>query len=257
MNGGWSTRRRLAYAGAVIMVFTLAFVYAFRGVLFPHPTCLDGKQNGFESGIDCGGECSLRCSQDVMPLSVAWTTFSQTSSTTYDLIAYVSNKNLDNAPRGIDYSFIVHDAEGREIGNIRGKTVVPLGDFPIIHQNATFPADPKNVSAVISNNMKHYKVKEQPANPSIRISDPKYEPGNIPRVYANVVNTTRQVFRNIPVRTVLYDADGNAFAGGETIILELGKEEVERVVFTWKRAFDSLPIKIRVIPIIDPFLGAE
>lgn len=255
MNKGWSTRRKLAYAGAVIMAFTLVFVYSFRETLFPHPTCFDGKQNGFESGVDCGGECSLRCSQEVLPLSVAWTALSQTSSTTYDLIAFVSNKNLDNVPHEIGYMFAVYDGEGKEISRIPGTSMVPLGDFPIVYQNATFPVVPKNVTVTLVNEVKHYKVNEQPTDQVIRVSNTTFEAGSIPRVSAKITNRTRQVFRNIPVRVVLYDVNGNAFAGGETIIPELGKEEEESVVFTWKKPFESPPIKMRVFPILDPFLG--
>lgn len=257
MNRNWSARRKFSYAGAVVMVFTLAFAYSFRETLFPHPTCFDNKQNGFESGIDCGGACSLRCSQEVIPLSVSWSTLSKTSSTTYDLIGYVSNKNLDNVPHEMGYAFIVYDAEGREMSRIPGTTVVPLGDFPIIYQNATFPITPNSITLTLSNNVKHYKVNEQPTDTIIRVSDTKFENGSIPRVSTKVTNMTRQVFRNVPVRVVLYDVDGNAFAGGETTIPEIGKEEVENVVFTWKRAFQDPPVKVRVLPILDPFLGVK
>lgn len=257
MNKDWSARRKLAYAGAGIMVITLAFVFLFRGTLFPNSTCFDGKQNGFESGIDCGGECSLRCSQDVIPLSVSWTALSQTSSTTYDLIASISNKNLDNVPHEVSYSFIVYDGEGRVMNIIPGRSIVPLGDFPIIYQNAMFSAVPKSMRVTLSNDAKHYKVTERPAERIIQVSDQKFEAGSIPRVSAKVTNRTRQVFRNVPVRAVLYDANGNAFAGGETIIPELGKEEQENVVFTWKRSFDHAPITIRVLEILDPFLSIE
>lgn len=239
------------------MAFTLIFVYSFRDTLFPHPTCFDSKQNGFESGVDCGGACSLRCSQEVIPLSISWATLSKTSSSTYDLIAYVSNKNLDNVPHDMAYTFVVYDAGGNEIRRIPGKTLVPLGDFPIIYQNATFPIAPKNISVTLANDAKHYKVNEQPTDQVIKVSDTKFEAGSIPRVSAKVINRTRQVFRNIPVRVVLYDTNGNAFAGGETIIPELGKEEEESVVFTWKQSFENPPVKMRVMPIMDPFLGLK
>lgn len=254
----WAGKRKMIYGIGVVLALTLITVYVFRDTLFRSPTCFDGKQNGFEIGVDCGGECSLRCTQEVIPLAVSWARAVRTSSTTYDFIALVSNKNLDSAPRELAYAFSAYDAAGLEVAHVEGTTLAPIdGDFPIIKQNIKLSRAPSEVSATVASNVPHYKVLEKPTVPTLKVVHTRYEAGNTPRVYATIQNQKRTLLRNLPVRVLLYDASGNVFAGGETIIPELNKEASSEIVFTWKTAFPEAPTRVRVFPILDPFLGSR
>jgi hypothetical protein len=257
MNIEWAWKRKIIYGSATVLTIALVLVYLFRATLFPTPTCFDNKQNNFETGIDCGGSCALRCSQEVIPLSVSWARALPTSSSTYDFAALISNKNIDNAPRQILYTFVAYDKEGKEMRRVAGKTVTPIdGDFPVVVQNIALPERPAEVSATIVANVPHYSVSEKPTSPTLRITGTRYETGSIPRVYATISNTKRLLLRDVPVRALLYDADGNVYAAGQTIIPSLEKESSRDVVFTWDRAFEFPPTKIRIFPILDPFLGS-
>lgn len=257
MNINWSGKRQWIYASAVVFFISASLLYAYRDTVFPEPTCFDQKQNGFESGIDCGGKCSLRCREEVIPLSVNWSRALRTSSSTYDFVALLSNKNIDNAPRDILYLFTAYDADGKEMYSVNGKTGVPIdGDFPIVVQNVRLDKAPTELSIELQSNVPHYRVLEKPATPTLRITGTRYEQGSIPRVYSTITNTRRLPLSNLPVRVVLYDASGNAYGTGETFIPYLGKESTQEVVFTWNSAFRESPTKIRIFPILDPFLGS-
>ncbi len=257
MNLEWAKKRKIVYGAATIVVLILVGIYLLRDTIFPTATCFDSKQNGFESGIDCGGACSLRCSQEVIPLSIIWSRALKTSSTTYDFAALISNKNIDNAPRQLTYTFIAYNRDGQEMKRVTGLTAAPIdGDFPIVAQNIFLPEAPSEISATIDSSVPHYTVLEKPASPTLRIVNSRYEAGSIPRVYATIVNTKRILLRDIPLRAFLYDADGNVYAAGQTIIPELNKESSKDIVFTWDRAFEFAPTKIRIFPILDPFLGS-
>ena len=93
----WYTRRRLLYALATVILLTAFVLYSFHDTIFPSPNCFDKKQNGYETGVDCGGLCSLMCKEDVSELSVLWARAIKTLPNTYDLVAMISNKNIDNA----------------------------------------------------------------------------------------------------------------------------------------------------------------
>ena len=257
MNLEWAKKRKIIYGAITIILVILATVYFSRSILFPTQTCFDGKQNNFESGIDCGGTCNLRCSQEVIPLSVLWARPLATSSSTYDFAALISSKNIDNAPRSVAYTFIAYNKNAQEIVRIQGTTIAPIdGDFPIIEQNIRLAEVPVTVSATIVSNVPHYTVLEKPTTPTLRIVSSRFEAGSIPRVYATLVNTKRVELRNLPVRVFLYDADGNVFAAGQTVVPVLDKEGMKDIVFTWDRAFPITPTRIRVFPILDPFLGS-
>lgn len=75
----------------------------------------------------------------------------------------------------------------------------------------------------------------------------------VQRGYAQINNTKRVTFSNVPVKVLLYDVDNNVFATGETIIPFLDKEEQRLITFTWTEQFQVAPNKIRVYPILDPF----
>lgn len=257
MNGDWAKRRKMMYAVGAFIALVFVALYVFRGAIFPQADCFDGKENGFETGVDCGGTCSLKCAQEVIPLSVSFARALPTSSDTYDFVALVSNKNIDNAPREIGYTFTAYNREGKELATVRGKTITPIdGDFPVVEQNVALTETPFEVRAVVSSNVPHYKVLEKPATPTLRVTGTRYEAGTVPRVYATLTNTKRLEFRNLPVRVFLYDASGNVYAAGETVIPSLSKEGSQEVVFTWKNTLPVAPTRIRVFPILDPFLGS-
>jgi hypothetical protein len=253
----WSTRRKIIYAICTIIVLSLLSIYLFWDTIFPTPRCNDGKQNGYESGVDCGGVCALRCSQEVVPLKVIWSRALLISSSTYDLAMMVSNKNIDNTPRTLGYTFKIYNDRGEIMETISGNTTAPLdSDFPIVRQNIVLPEPPKQVVAEVTDGP-HFKVNENPASPTIRRSNVKYESGTIPRIYATITNTKRVVINNLQIRVVAYDSYNNAMAVGETIIPLLDKEESKQVVFTWRAPFQTVPTKIVVYPILDPFLNTK
>ena len=251
----WRTQRRLIYGVAVIFVVASAVLYIYRDNFFPVPTCFDKKQNGYESGIDCGGTCSLRCTQEVSPLTVLWSRALKTSNNTYDLVTMVSNKNINNASRALGYTFNVYDGYGSLVTTISGTTTAPVdSDFPIIVQNVTLTKRPKDVVTQLMDGP-HYTVKELPTSPTIRQTSVHYEAGDIPRVYATITNTKRITISNLPVRVVLFDEFNNALGVGQTIIPFLDKEGVQEISFTWDAPFAKDPSKIIIYPIFDPFLS--
>lgn len=252
----WHTRRRLIYALAVLLTVSAVTVYVLRDTLFPEPSCFDNRQNGFEVGVDCGGTCSLRCTQEVIPLTTKWSRALRTSSGTYDLVAMVSNKNINNAPRSLAYVFTAYDAEGAVLKQLFGTSTAPIdGDFPVIIQNVQLSQMPASVSAQLFDGP-HFTVQEKPTSPTLRTSGIRYEAGVIPRVYAILTNTRRITIENLRVRVLVYDANDNVYAAGETLIPFLDKEESKNISYTWNAPFKEYPTKIRIFPIFDPFTPA-
>lgn len=253
----WQTRRKFIYGLIVLVSTTALLVYVLRDVLFPNPTCVDKKQNGFEVGVDCGGVCALRCDSEVIPLTVMWSRALTVATGTYDLVAMVSNKNINNASKELGYTFTLFSKTGEMLTEIQGTTTAPVdGDFPIIIQSVPVRMQPHTVSVTLQDTP-HYAVSEKPTSPTLRIGNEEYEAGDIPRVYAMLMNTKRVTLNNIPVRVILFDAQDNAYAVGQTLVPRLEKEEVKDITFTWDAPLPSAPTKIRVYPIFNPFVIEE
>ena len=253
----WATRRRVIYAVTTVVTLIAVFLYLYRDTLFPAPTCFDNKMNGYETGVDCGGTCSLMCTQEITPLVVEWSQALQTSSSTYDLVALVSNKNINNAPQFVAYRFIVYDKQGKEIIKKEGKTIVPVNsDFPVIIQNVFTNLVPDHMVTVLSYE-KHYKTFEKPTKPTIKILNTSFENTSIPKAYVTIKNTKFSSIKNIPVRIVLYDINQNAIGAGETFVGEMKAEEQKDLVFTWYYPFLTPFPNIIVYPIMNPFVSSN
>lgn len=243
----------MLYAVSFSIFCVGAGVFSLRDTLFPAPTCLDMKQNGFESGVDCGGVCSLRCTEEVIPYTVLWSKAVPSGKGLYDLVALVSNKNIDNASHEVGFTFTVYDTKGVPLGSLSGSTTVPLdGKFPLILQNIPLDTAIGSVSATLRDGP-HYLVKEKPTSPTIRVLRKEYDVDSISRVFATLANTKQIEIRDLPVRVLLFDAQDNVFAVGQTIVPILTKEEVKEVSFTWRERFSRKPSRIEVYPIFNPF----
>lgn len=253
----WSTKRKILYALSVTVVLSALTIFLSRDILFPTPTCVDHKQNGYESGIDCGGVCALRCTQEVNPLVVVWAKALSSRQNVYDLVAMVNNTNINNASHELGYTFTLYNKEGQVTTSLSGVTMAPLsGKFPIIIQNVPLEKAPHTVVATLKDGP-HYTVSENPSSPTIKILRRRYESGAISRVYATIMNTKHSEINNLPVRVVLFDNQDNAYAVGQTMIERLPKEGSQEIVVTWSQSFSQAPVRIEIYPISSPFGTVE
>lgn len=242
----WSTRRRLLY-GVSTAIFTLAVTgFIVTKFLLPEPSCFDGKKNGFEIGIDCGGTCALKCSSEIIPLQVLWARTLPVGTSTYDIVGLVANKNINNAPKAVTYSFTVFNKEGQTIFIKQGTTTISVDDdVPIMIQNVPLADIPFQTVLALSP-AKHFATSEKNPIPPIRTLRTKIESGNPTRLYLTIQNTKQITFANLPVRVILYDDADNAIAAGQTVVPFLNKEEQKDLVYLWNSEFTSSVARIRV-----------
>lgn len=254
----WQTRRKVLYLLSLIFIIASITVYLLRDTIFPKPTCSDGKQNGFELGVDCGGTCALRCSSEVQPLVATWVRFIKSSEGKYDLVALVSNKNINNAVPFIKYTFTLYDEQGGVLKEVKGSTVTPInGEFPIIRLAVPLIKAPSSI-AISFEDGPHYSVAEKSNSPTISVGAERYEIGDPFRVYVSVRNNKRATIKDLPVNVLLYDQNNNVYAVNTTSIPQLGKEEVKEVSFVWNQpTFRDLPVRIKAYPILNPFLRQD
>lgn len=249
----WSTRRKLLYILAAAVFVSTFSIYSLRGIIFSEPSCFDGEHNGFEVGVDCGGTCSLKCTQEVLPLVVKWAQFVQTSPVKYDLVAMVANKNINNASRVLGYTFTVYDDKGVVVGEYSASTTAPIdGDFPIVEQNVSLPENAKTVVLDL-HDTSHFAVQAKPTRSPFLNPDNLFEYTDIPRVYSQLVNTTQTTFTDIPVIVLLYDENDTVYAINKTIVPRLSPEESKKISYTWPSNGMRAPTKIRLYPLLNPF----
>ena len=85
----WALRRQIFYV-AVILAFFLVFGFL---IVYPHlnkvSTCSDFKQNGDETGVDCGGLCQRACIFETDKIAVLWSRAFQVIPGRFNAVAYI------------------------------------------------------------------------------------------------------------------------------------------------------------------------
>ena len=105
----WGTKRR-----NTIIFIILAFFLIIAGIIsfalfYEEPTCFDGKRNGNEIGIDCGGSCELLCELQIIEPLVHWTRYFEVVPGVYNVLAYLENPNVTDGADRVDYIFKLFD----------------------------------------------------------------------------------------------------------------------------------------------------
>src|SRR4051812_37112523 len=93
----WALQRQILF---VLLLILLIFGLGY-WVSYPYfhraPTCTDSRQNGSETGVDCGGLCTRACIQQVDPISIIWSRSFRVIPGRYNAVAYLENHNKSDA----------------------------------------------------------------------------------------------------------------------------------------------------------------
>ena len=69
----WSVKRKRRILIVIGILFLIGLALIFINIENKKvPTCFDGLQNGQETGVDCGGESSKVCQEEINNLVVWW-----------------------------------------------------------------------------------------------------------------------------------------------------------------------------------------
>ncbi len=256
----WALRRQLLY----ILILVLFFGGIAFSVLYPKltkpPTCSDGKQNGVETGVDCGGMCAKACLEQADNVSVLWSRVFRVVPGRYNAVAYLVNHNKNTAIQKINYRFRFADANNIYIGKRDGSTYVPpTGKFAVFE-----PAIDLGSSVPVFVSFEFTQVPNWVFVSEEKINQVKTTVSNIsliddtttPKLSATVKNNSLFTIPDVNVIAILYDSTNNAVSASRTYLEVLNPEESKQVNFTWPEAFSSKVVAKEIIPIYNIF-GAK
>ncbi len=252
----WSSKRKLLYIGG----FALLLAVIIFSYLYPRlnkaPTCMDGKQNGDELGVDCGGTCQAACLFQANDLIVRWTKAFPVSDGVYSLVAYAENQNSGVGVQNIPYEFKVYDADNVFIARRTGTTFIgPNSKVPILEAGVNAGNRiPKRVAFTFLQEPRWIQADPKTEALSIYVSDIKLlDPSGTPRLEAKFVNNSIYDVRNVPIAVIIYDAEGNAIAASKTLVEDLPKGGVKNLFFMWPSPFAAKVERIEVVPRLNVF----
>jgi hypothetical protein len=253
----WALKRQFLYIAIIVAFFAvLGFI-----MIYPHlnqaPTCTDGKKDGDETGVDCGGSCPLACATEVNQISVSWARAFEVVPGRYNAVAYLENSNTNTAVEQISYRFRFADKDNIYIGKREGTTYVPpsgnfavfepaidLGNSVPVYTTFEFTEEPVWVQ-VPQNKIDQLKVLV--SNINLQNED------TAPTLSATITNTSLFQIPDVNVVAILYDASGNAVSASKTYLDALQGEQSSSLNFTWVEPFATKVVSEEIIPIFNIF----
>lgn len=244
----WAQRRKFIYLGTITLIIVMVVGWYSAVHFYQAPTCFDGKQNGTEQGIDCGGSCSLLCPAQYAPLSVLWSRFSKVNDGSYNVLAYVQNSNLNAGANNLGYVFKLYNSDGVLLNERFGQTFAPAD-----RTLAIFEADmqtgnqiPQRVDFSFTTNAIWIKAQSQASGLSISQTTLSRE-DTAPRLSATISNQTINLVKNIEAVAIVYDANGNTISFSRTILDSLGDHESKTLSFNWPKPFSTTVARTEIV----------
>ena len=248
----WSRRRKRIILAIVFFVLIVLVGVPVFFLFYRAPTCFDGRQNGDEAGVDCGGSCQLLCRAESLPLVIKGDPQILTLATsTYQIVALVENANNSAEIYRAGYVLKIYDViSAIPVKTISGEAYVPAGsDFVVFEGPFVLAAEVVPSRATLEWNESTLIWRKNAAPP------PELEAADIvlsretssPRLEAVIGNPTLADVSNIDLTAVISDAEGNIFAASKTFINDLPAGSENPVIFTWPRAFDREAVETRII----------
>lgn len=253
----WALKRQILYVLILLLFFGgVAFLIIYPQFNKP-PTCNDGRQNGKETGVDCGGTCVRACSNQVEDISVIWSRIFKVVPGRYNAVAYLINHNENAVALKVNYRFRFADKNNIYIGKRDGSTYVPPGGRFAVFEPAidmgysipvysTFEFTERPDWALVSTE-KINQIK-------VLISDIKLTNALVaPKLSAVVKNNSLFSIPEVNLIAIVYGASRNAISASRTYLDELNSEEAKDINFTWPEPFAENVVAQEIIPIYNIF----
>lgn len=236
----WAKKRRIIYgfifAGALIALAA----YPVYLVTNKAPTCSDGKQNGGESGVDCGGGCEFQCVAEMKAPRVVWAKALPLGGSMYDLGADIENLNLTAGVKSARYSIRVYGSDSSLLSERKGQVEIPPASaFLLFETGVSLSAEPSRTEVVFEPEDLTKWVQAK-ISPSVVLTKNKNitNTNTAPRFDAILVNTDPvNSVSSLIIGAVIYDTSRNPVAISRTTVDQIAPDGEQNIFFTWPNKF--------------------
>ena len=252
----WASRRQSKYLLGLFLFIGLIVLVFLWPTLTRKPTCTDGKQNGGETGVDCGGLCQRLCNASVSEPVVMWSRAFPVTGSMYNLVAFVKNQNKSAGIANIKYEFRIYDTNNLLIGRREGSTFIPPNqDFAVFESR--FDSGQSQIRSVTFDFLPPFVwLKKEPTLALLPISiDSVMYGDNLakPTLTARIMNDSIYNLPEFDVISILYDVNRIAINASKTHRSVLESNSTAPLLFTWPEAFPEIPVTQDIFISINPF----
>lgn len=256
----WRSRRQLGYLAVFGIIIIIILSFILYPVFFKEPTCSDNKQNGFETGIDCGGQCILYCPKTVALPKLDWAASFFIDEDVYNVVAMLTSTAPSAGARNAGYTFILYDEAGKVIREVKGSTFIPSASkFAVFEpQIRTGERIPVSVRFVWDEDLIRFeKTKVNSNSLPIDVSLWRRETTlDTERLTAQISNSSLSSVLESDYIVIVYDDNGEPIATSKTRTL-LEPRSTQTLFFSWPYQFKKEPKRYELIKRINPFEYAK
>ncbi len=251
----WSTRRKIMIIVTVSTVVLGTLFFLFKDSILREPSCFDGRKNGEEGGVDCGGRCALYCPETQLPVRVRWSRSFPIAKGVVHAVAYIEHTNNNAGSRVVPYEFTLLDAnnviilkkQGSTMLGVSGKTAIveTLIETPIIPTTTTFTFLQTPVWERIDPELSLLRIKTD------RYTIESFSLGT--RLSMVLENESLVSLKDLEVVVIVYGDNDTAQTVTSVRVPELLAESKKTVFATWPFRFKEEVSRVEIIPRIHPF----
>jgi hypothetical protein len=252
----WASNKQFKYFSIFAIIIGCIIFAIIYPTISKEPTCDDQKKNGEESGVDCGGTCSIMCKEDVIEPVVLWSRAFPVVDNNYNLVAYISNRNKTAGVVNASYEFRIYDTNNKLIGRREGSTFIPPNQEFAVFESRFNKGESqiKNITFQFKQDLiwkkKFPTLQLLPIGVKNIIFDNNKD---TPSLSAIIYNESIYDIPEFDVISILYDLDKNAINASKTHKSKLNSNSKMQVVFTWPEVLSSIPVTQDVLISINPF----
>ena len=245
----WASRRRSAYLSVVVIVALIIIVPIALSIFNKEPTCSDGKQNGQELGVDCGGICEKFCKIQISDPVLMWSRSFKVADGVYNSVAYIENPNFNSGVLKIPYTFKLFDDRNILIAERKGSTYISPDSVTPIFEGGISTGQRIPVKTIFEFDKfpDWYQSNDERGLLSVKDIILTGEDSS-PRIDAVLSNSGVEAIKDIEVVAVAFDSKDNAVAVSSTFVDRLADRSSKNLVFTWPNKFDTKVSRIEMIP---------
>jgi hypothetical protein len=217
-------RRRLKqiiFGGIFLAFFALILGGVYFLFLKPQPSCFDGRKNGDETGVDCGGPCQSCEIQTLTPLQISWLKNFPIGKNTI-IAAEIKNPNLNWGAENFSYTFRLYDIYDNEIYTLTKKSFIYSGEVKFIVEPNLNVEMAQIGNIAISFSSINWKSQTEFPRPETQIRGLKTESGPPLRISGLFLNNNPYGLSRANVLGFIYNQKGDLISASKT---ELGKTE--------------------------------
>lgn len=230
----WARKRR----GIIVGIFSSIFGFFAISIFFTHfytaPSCFDGRDNGSETGRDCGGKCIRICAHEVIPPKVVWVNSFEVYPGQYNSVAYVENPNQFAGSLEMKYTITLKNGS-RVIAERSGTTVLPPASAYPIFEGRIFTIDKLEITETV------IEIEPPEIWQPATIGTDQFKTRDLqlsnsddrPRLDVRLENTTINSAKDVEIVATIFNDEGEPVTASQTIIDNFAAESTDNIVFTW------------------------